>query len=192
MDQTTLSKRAQKTRLAFLNATLQLIAERGLDRVTVAAIADEAGYGRWTFYQYFESKEAAVYGVFVHWMNQLDRYLIAAVQDLPSPRREYESWRIIFQACVQQRAFLTQINQTAFSVWRDRVKEFLIQQFLQHIQAGRFALMDRVQPELAARLYVVSRMEALDYWGRTHEIVENIDPLVDEFFMFMFKQNPPK
>lgn len=72
-----------------------------------------------------------------------------------------------------------------------RGKEFLIQQFLQHIKEGHFALMDGVRPEIAARLYVAAIMELLEYWGRNPELGD-VDTLVDEFFTFIFNQAPPR
>jgi len=59
------------------------------------------------------------------------------------------------------------------------------------LQAGRFALMEGVRPEIAARLYVMAMMELLEYWGRTPELGD-ADSLVDEFFTFIFNQAPPK
>ncbi|GAB4511800.1 MAG: hypothetical protein OHK0046_10400 [Anaerolineae bacterium] len=190
MDEATLSRRQQKTRLAFMNALLRLLAERGLDQITVTDIANEANYGRWAFYQYFSSKEHVAYATFVHWMNTLDAHLILAVQDLESPYREYQSWRLLFQAFDQHRAFLMRIGSAVASEWRVQVKEFLIDQFLGHLLAGRFALMAGVRPEIAARLYVVAVMELLEYWGRTPDLGDEA-MLVDEFFTFMFKQPPP-
>src|SRR5262249_7739447 len=147
----------------FMNALLRLIVERGLDRITVTDIANEADYGRWTFYQYFESKEDVAWATFVHWMTQLDSYLVAAVQHIESPQREYESWRLIFQAFQQQIPFFTRLGSLMNSIWYARAKEFLVEQFLQHLRDGHFALMDGVRPEIAARLYVVSIMELLEY-----------------------------
>jgi AcrR family transcriptional regulator len=186
-----LSPRQQKTRLAFMNATLRLIVEKGLDRISVSDIANEANYGRWAFYQYFESKEAVVWAAFVYWMTQLDAHLVDSVSHLESPRREYESWRMIFRAFEQQKSFFTRLGSLIGSRWQARAREFLIQQFLGHLQAGRFALMDGVRPEIAARLYVVAIMELLDYWGRNPE-AGDAETLVDEFFRFIFKQPPPK
>lgn len=174
-----------------MEALLRLVIERGLDRITVTDIANEANYGRWTFYQYFDSKEEAAWATFVHWMTQLDAHLVAAVQYLESPRREYESWRLIFQAFEQQKHFLMRLDSAMISEWRARAKEFLVGQFLGHLRAGRFALMEHVRPEIAARLYVVSIMELLEYWGRNPEL-GNADALVDEFYTFIFKQAPPR
>ncbi len=186
-----LSKRQQKTRLAFMNAFLVVVSEYGFDRITVTDIANEADYGRWTFYQYFESKEALAYTTFVHWMTQLDQQLVEAVKDLESPYREYESWCLIFRAFQQQKHFLMRLDSIFVSKWYHQAKEYLIQQFLGHLQAGRFALMEGVRPEIAARLYVMAMMELLEYWGRTPELGD-ADSLVDEFFTFIFNQAPPK
>jgi AcrR family transcriptional regulator len=191
MIDTTLSKRQQKTRVAFMNAFLRLVIEQGLDRITVTDIANEADYGRWTFYQYFESKEDVAWATFVHWMTQLDVYLVAAVQHLPSPQREYQSWRLIFQSFQQQKPFFTRLGSLMNSIWYARAKEFLVEQFLGHLQAGRFALMEGVRPEIAARLYVVAIMDLLEYWARNPDLGD-ADTLVDEFFTFIFNQPPPK
>jgi AcrR family transcriptional regulator len=186
-----LSKRQEKTRIAFMNALLRLVIDRGLDRVSVTDIANEANYGRWTFYQYFDSKEDVAWATFVYWMTQLDTYLLATVKHLESPHREYESWRIIFRAFQQQKAFIMRLDSIIASKWHAQAKEFLIQQFLQHVYDGHFALMDGVRPEIAARLYVVAIMELLEYWG-DHPDIGETDALVGEFFTFIFNQAPPQ
>lgn len=185
-----LSPRQQKTRLAFMNALLRLVVQRGLDQITVTDIANEANYGRWTFYQYFASREEAAWATFVYWMTQLDTYLVQAVAHLDSPRREYESWRLIFAAFYQQRAFLTRLHSAEIWAWRVQAKEFLIAQFLGHLHAGRFALMPGVRPQIAARLYVTAIMELLEHWGQ-HPQAGDMETLLDEFFIFIFNQPPP-
>lgn len=185
-----LSKRQQKTHLALMEAFLRLVIERGFDQITVTDITNEAEYGRWVFYQYFESKEDVAWAAFKHWMTQLDSFLVASVQHLESPQREYESWRLIFQAFHQQRDFFTRLDSVIVSKWYVRAKEFLIQQFLQHLHDGHFALMDGIRPEIAARLYVTALVELLEYWGRNPDIGD-VDTLADEFFTFIFNQTPP-
>jgi AcrR family transcriptional regulator len=187
----TLSRRQQKTRLMFMDALLRLVIQRGFDNITVTDIANEANYGRWAFYQYFKSKEDVAWATFVYWMTHLDQYVIVSVQTLDSPRREYESWRIIFFAFHQQRQFLTRLDSVLVSEWRFRAKEFLVAQFSAHLQNGVFVLMAGVRPDIAARLYVAALMELLDYWGQ-HPTLGDAETLVDEFFTFIFKQSPPK
>lgn len=191
MNEALLSKRQEKTRQAFLNALLHLVAQHGLDRISVTDIANAADYGRWTFYQYFESKEDAAWAAFEHWMTHLDSTVVQAVCHLSSPRREYESWRLIFQAFQQHRPFLTRLGSVSVSQWRVQAKEFLVKQFQQHLHNGTFALMDGIRPEIAARLYVAALMELLEHWGR-HPDLGDTDRLVDEFFTFIFNQPPPQ
>jgi AcrR family transcriptional regulator len=53
-------KRARRE--ALIDATHRLVAEHGLDAVTVEAICDEAGVSARTFFNYFETKDDAVLG----------------------------------------------------------------------------------------------------------------------------------
>jgi len=191
MQQVVRTKQQQKTRLAFMNAFVRLVIDRGFDQITVTDIANEADYGRWAFYQYFDSKEAIAWAAFEYWMMQLDQSLVQAVIHLEHPRREYESWRLIFRAFYEQRSFLTRLDSLRVSIWRERAKDLLIGQFLQHLNSGQFALMEGVRPEIAARLYVAAFMELLDYWGSQPD-AGDYESLVDEFFIFIFNQAPPK
>lgn len=62
MEQTTTLRERKKeaTRQALHDAVLRLAIERGLDAVTVDAIADEANVSRRTFSNYFTNKEEAL------------------------------------------------------------------------------------------------------------------------------------
>lgn len=174
-----------------MTAFLQLVIEHGLDQITVTDIANAADYGRWTFYQYFESKEDVAWETFVYWMTQLDQHILASVAHLPSPSREYESWRLIFQAFRQQRTFFLRLESILISKWYVRAKEYLIHQFLAHLNAGHFLLMEGVRPEIAARLYVTALMEMLEHWGRNPQLGDT-EAMVNEFYCFIYNQSPPK
>lgn len=52
-----------ETRERILAATRRLLSEVGIDGVTLKAITDQAGVGAGSFYNLFESKEAAVFEV---------------------------------------------------------------------------------------------------------------------------------
>jgi AcrR family transcriptional regulator len=63
VDQPTVGRRERKklaTREALCGAALELVAERGLDRVTVSDISEAADVSDRTFFNYFSSKEEAV------------------------------------------------------------------------------------------------------------------------------------
>jgi AcrR family transcriptional regulator len=68
------------TRQALHDAAMRLATEHGLDRITVEAIADEAGVSRRTFSNYFGSKEEALmYGDF-----QRVQSLVESVRSRPA------------------------------------------------------------------------------------------------------------
>lgn len=68
------------TRQALHDAAVRLAIEHGPDRITVEAIADEAGVSRRTFSNYFGSKEEAL----MHGDLQRVRSLIASVRARPA------------------------------------------------------------------------------------------------------------
>ena len=73
------------TRQALHDAAVRLATEHGLDRITVEAIADDAGVSRRTFSNYFGSKEEALmYGDF-----QRVQRLIASVRARPAGERPW-------------------------------------------------------------------------------------------------------
>ncbi|MEE4270825.1 MAG: TetR/AcrR family transcriptional regulator [Thermoanaerobaculales bacterium] len=53
----------------ILGAATELLAERGFAAVTVAEIADRAGIGKGTVYEYFSSKDELLFAVF-EWLNE--------------------------------------------------------------------------------------------------------------------------
>jgi AcrR family transcriptional regulator len=68
MSSTTIAARGEKRPL-ILRAATEVFAEQGFAAVTVAEIADRAGIGKGTVYEYFTSKDELLFAVF-EWMNE--------------------------------------------------------------------------------------------------------------------------
>jgi len=80
------------TRLALSRATVELSTSKGLDAVTVEAIADHANVSRRTFSNYFANKEEALlYGERLRY-----EHLVAAVSARPADESAWQALR----ACV--------------------------------------------------------------------------------------------
>jgi AcrR family transcriptional regulator len=184
-------QRQEQTRLDFLNAALLLVLEKGYDALTVSAIVRRANYGRSTFYAYFNDKEGVVWALFEHYMGALDEHIIASVQHLESPLREYRSWQIIFTNIEAQREFFLQMEVQATLTLRQIMKDYLIRQFEGHLRAGRFSLLTDVPPEIAARFFVVTIVELLEYWLR-HPETGSAAEMVDRLFVLIFRQPAPR
>jgi AcrR family transcriptional regulator len=72
-------RKKRQTRQAIAAAAFELFAERGFDRVTVAAIARHAGVSEATVFNYFPAKEDLVF----HRMEAFGARLVEAVRDRP-------------------------------------------------------------------------------------------------------------
>lgn len=71
----------QATRIAIHNAALSLVADRGLDGVTVDEICTAAEVSQRTFFNYYPSKAAAVLGMNIHGITEEDSERFLASED---------------------------------------------------------------------------------------------------------------
>lgn len=98
-------KNKQRTREALEAAAWDLIAERGFDGTTVAAIAERVQVVERTFYRYFECKEAVLFGA---WREQLDEFeefirrRPAGETVLQSLTEFSRAWATVHQATLQR------------------------------------------------------------------------------------------
>ncbi|GGN34559.1 AcrR family transcriptional regulator [Actinoplanes campanulatus] len=76
-------RKKEATRQALYEAALRLALEHGPDRITVEAIADEAGVSRRTFSNYFANKEEALFYGDQHRMRKLVGLVRARPVDEP-------------------------------------------------------------------------------------------------------------
>jgi AcrR family transcriptional regulator len=86
------ARKKRETHHALQAAARRLVAERGLDRVTVEEIAGAANVSKRTFFNYFESKEAAV----VDAEPGMAADMAAALAARPADEPPLESLRALF------------------------------------------------------------------------------------------------
>ncbi|MFI9382766.1 TetR/AcrR family transcriptional regulator [Kutzneria sp. NPDC052558] len=89
-------RRVRRTRRALHDALIELVLERGYERVTVQDILDRADVGRSTFYAHFRDKEALLLTSFDDMREQL-RSGIDAAPDRPAAllfEHAYEHQRV--------------------------------------------------------------------------------------------------
>jgi AcrR family transcriptional regulator len=78
---TTLPSKRERTRIALLEAAIDLIAERGLDSISIDDLTRSAGMARGTFYNYFETREEVVQAVS---LLIKERVLLAVMERVPA------------------------------------------------------------------------------------------------------------
>ena len=124
------------TRQALHLAAVRLAIEHGADKITVEAVADEAGVSRRTFSNYFASKEEAL----LHGDHQRVAMLIGMVQARPAGE---SPWEALTGAA---REFYRQVGELD-PTWVARTRMLRSQPALLAQQLNTFAAVER---ELAA------------------------------------------
>lgn len=82
-------KDPQKVRFALIEAAAAMIAEQGLARVTIAAVAEAAGVTKGGLFHHFSSKQALIDGVLDLLFANADARLDALMADDPDPRGRF-------------------------------------------------------------------------------------------------------
>ena len=85
--QATGATKRQRTRAAMLDATVRLVAQKGMEALRINDITDEAGLANGTFYNHFADKDEvlleAAYGIAAEVSRQLDADM-TEIKDAPS------------------------------------------------------------------------------------------------------------
>lgn len=130
------------TRQALYQAAVRLALEHGPEKITVEAIADEAGVSRRTFSNYFANKEEALF----HGDRTRHRLLIEKVRARPA---EETPWVALTEAAAEFYGQLGDLNPQ----WVTQARLLRRHPSLAAAQAQSFATMEReLGEEVAARL----------------------------------------
>lgn len=187
-----IERNKQRIRIALIEASYQLIMEKGYDAVRVTDIADLADYGRSTFYVYFKDKEDIVWQMLKHFMTTLDQQIIDSVLHLQSPHREWVAWQMIFQQVDMQRNFFKQIEGELSRRLRQVQRDTLIENFERQLKNGTYSLLlDDVPPEISTRFIVGAQIEILEYW-LNHPEMGDAETMARYFYKLVYREEPPK
>ena len=174
------TSRAELERVGF-----ELFDERGFDTVTVEDIASAAGIGRRTFFRYYASKNALVWGDFEGQLAHL-RELLAAIPDsVPTMQalrtaivefNRYDEhtlpWHRRRMALILSVPTLQADSTLRYNAWRAVVAEFA---------AGRAGLpTTALEPVLIGNVALATSVTAYELW--LQEDSADLTELLDEGF----------
>ncbi|MFG1605955.1 TetR/AcrR family transcriptional regulator [Actinoplanes sp. NPDC049265] len=156
------------TRLALHRSALRLALELGAERVTVEAIADDAGVSRRTFSNYFANKEQAL----LHGDFERIRRLTGSIRDRPPGE---PAWAALTEAAHQFYDDLGQLDPAVVSRWRmvrkhpalaaQHVNTFAVLEWeLSTAVAERLPAADDLRARLMAAAFLATLRVALDVW----------------------------
>jgi AcrR family transcriptional regulator len=155
-------RRVARTKAAIEDAFVQLVLERGYDRVAVEDITDRADLARATFYAHYPNKEAVQFSVF----NRLTEDLVQRIADQGGPwnvvhrdaiRTAYKhaaEMPDLYRACLSdartRQAHLSTLSRYAEANFRDRLTAL--------------GQQPRVPVPLMARAFVGAHVTVLEAW----------------------------
>jgi AcrR family transcriptional regulator len=162
-------RRRRETRQRLIQATLDLVLEKGYGSVTVQDVTDRADLGRGTFYIHFKDKDEVLWAAFRELFEQLEADAHANL-DRGAPQVEYYGLRNIFRHAEAHRdLYRVLFGSQGSALLTSRAQDYLAQVFLSDAQqAPRPPEVDFHLPhEFEAQILsgIISRL--LHWWLET-------------------------
>ena len=87
----------QEKRERILDAAFRILARKGIGAVTIADIAEAAGVGKGTIYEYFRSKDEILVASFRYFMSKAESHIADRLSPLTDPLEKllayFEGWK---------------------------------------------------------------------------------------------------
>jgi len=87
----------QEKRGRILDASVRVMARKGVSSATIADIADAAGVGKGTIYEYFRSKDEILVASFAHFLEKVEAHIAHRLFKLTDPLEKllayFEGWK---------------------------------------------------------------------------------------------------
>ncbi|MEW4327222.1 TetR/AcrR family transcriptional regulator [Rossellomorea marisflavi] len=153
-------RRREQKKQAILLAALTLFMKNGIQKVSIAEIAKEAGVSQVTIYNYFESKHQLTYEVFVFYIDSASSQFEELVHsDLPFPDKirmiMFSKKEVAQQIHEEFYQYLMKQYSTEGNLFENLYEEKVVPYFSQLIQEGKDqGYVDDSLSEDAIRFYL--------------------------------------
>jgi AcrR family transcriptional regulator len=162
-------RRRLQTRKILMQATLQLVLEKGYDAITIQNITDQADLGRGTFYIHFKDKEEVVWTMFQDLYQEMEQKAHQQL-DRNMPQVEYYGLLNIFHHAEKNRdLYRLMFGGQGSALLTVRVQDFLAKTFLFDIRNApdpkeiNFSLPEEIEAQILTGM--ISRL--LFWWLET-------------------------
>ena len=90
----------KQKRVQILEAAISTFARKGMAKTKMSDIAEAAGIGKGTIYEYFSSKEDIFYDAFDHFMHKAEHIVFKRLKEITDPleklRMLFDAWKTLF------------------------------------------------------------------------------------------------
>ena len=170
-------RRVRRTRARLQDALMELILEKGYDRITVQDLIDRADIGRSTFYAHYETKDDLMRAGLGELTEELERSLRDGSEESVPVKALFahlDSHHALYKAMLRDRGL---------SLVEDAVLDILNRFATEAIAADPSGRRPGVDPEVHAAYLAGSLMAFLDWWldhDRPHSVAR-----MDEMFRLL-------
>ncbi|MDR4938059.1 TetR/AcrR family transcriptional regulator [Rossellomorea marisflavi] len=181
-------RRREQKKQAILLAALTLFMKNGIQKVSIAEIAKEAGVSQVTIYNYFESKHQLTYDVFVYYIETASSQFEELVHsDLPFPDKirmiMFSKKEVAQQIHEEFYQYLMKQYSTEGNVFENLYEEKVVPYFSQLIQEGKDqGYVDESLSEDSIRFY----LEMLRTYMENEENYTKALPLTEDINKIFF------
>ncbi len=185
-----LERRKKHTRSLLMQATAELILEKGYDNVSIQNITDRADVGRGTFYIHFKDKEEIAWEMIREHSEIVTRQIDEQLADEVFPRKEYLSWVMFFERSAATRDFMQAVmgGKGSLFIYR-QIVEFSIRLHERNIIDRRYKIDLDVPPAILANFATGALMQVVNWWLETPNDY-TAEQMADLFYTMVYHQPP--
>jgi AcrR family transcriptional regulator len=186
------ARRKQQTRHEIIAATMVLLREIGYTDLTIRAITERADIGYGTFYLHFADKDEAVWAAVETWAEQYADQVNAQLADLPHPRKEFESWVMLFEYVWENRQGMAALFGTHGSATLiRRYSDWLVRLHIRNMEARRYVTDVDLPLDYLAQFIVGALLRLMIWWIETPNSYTPRQ-MAEMLFITAYRQAPPE
>ena len=162
MEKKTADRRVQRTRRMLQEALVELILEKGYEKITVQDIIDSADVGRSTFYSHFVDKEDLFLSGFEAMKTTFEEHIGDSAATSQSPWEVIE--KMFEHARSHQHVYKTLAGKQGGRIAMSHLEDYLTQVMSGHLRPAVSSAEDAIPSEVVARFAVGAFMSMLTWW----------------------------